>query len=155
MDVVVQLRKVNSQNVPLSSLNFPALVPSSAAPLAETAQTFGPQGFLRASASASASRDETRCSADGQEIFYKHDSVEKITPGAKIPLDITFWPMGMVFAPGEGVMLRVAGRFLSEPPVDAMRPAAADDENVGLHWIHTGSEFDSHLTLPIVGVGRS
>ena len=153
MDVVVQLRKVDSNGNLLAGLNFPAPVPASEAPEGETAKTYGPQGFLRASSAAS--RDEERSSPDGQEIFYKHDREEKIAPGTIVPLDITLWPMGMVFAAGEGIMVRVAGHFLSEPSVEAMRPQVTDDENVGQHHIHTGGKYDSSLVLPVVGTSRA
>jgi predicted acyl esterase len=153
MDVVVQLRKVDSKGNLLVGLNFPSPVPESEAPEGETAKTYGPQGFLRASSAAS--RDEARSSLDGQEVFYRHDREEKIAPGTVVPLDITLWPMGMAFAAGEGIMVRVAGHFLSEPSVEAMRPQASDDENLGQHHIHTGGKYDSSLILPVVGVNRA
>lgn len=153
MDVVVQLRKVDKDGHLIAGLNFPAPVPESEAPEAETSKTYGPQAFLRASSAVS--RDESLSSADGQEVFYRHDCEEKIVPGTIIPLDISFWPMGMVFAAGEGIMVRVGGHFLSEPSVEAMRPQASDDENVGQHHIFTGGKYDSSLTLPIVGTNRA
>lgn len=152
MDVVVQLRKIDSKGNLIAGLNFPAPVPESEAPEGETAKTFGPQGFLRASAAVS--RDETRSSADGQEVYYKHDREEKVKPGTVVPLDITLWPMGMAFAAGEGIMVRVAGRFISAPAVDIMKPKESDDENVGKHHIHTGGKYDSSLVLPVVGTSR-
>ena len=152
MDVCVQLRKVDNKGNLLANVNFPAPVPDSEAPEGETSKTYGPQGFLRASASAS--RDKTRSSADGQEVFYRHDHAEKIEPGTVVPLEITLWPMGMLFAAGEGIMVRVGGRFLSEPPHQAMKPKVADDENIGLHIIHTGGKYDSKLILPVVGGNR-
>ncbi len=152
MDVVVQLRKLDGAGNLIAGLNFPTSVPEVEAPEAETAKTYGPQGFLRASSRVS--RDDSRSSEDGQEVFYTHDREEKIKPGDVVPLDITLWPMGMVFAPGEGVMLRVAGRFLSEPSVDVMRPTEADDENFGRHCIHTGNGFHSCLIIPVVGPSK-
>lgn len=146
MDVVVQLRKIGKSGAMLKGINFPFPVPESEAPEGETIKHYGPQGFLRASMSCT--RDESRSSADGQQVFYKFDRMEKIETGKIVPLEITFWPMGMVFAAGEGIMLRVAGHFLSEPPNDILRPKEVDDENVGTHWIHTGGEHASHLILP-------
>lgn len=152
MDVVVQLRKIDRDGKLLAALNFPAPVPESEAPEGETAKTYGPQGFLRASHAHT--RDEARSSADGQEIYYKHDSEKSISLGTIVPLDITLWPMGMVFAAGEGIMLRVAGHFLSEPSSAAMKPQASEDENVGQHNIHTGGKYDSSLILPMIGTSR-
>lgn len=152
MDVVVQLRKIDSCGQLLEGVNFPCPVPESEVPTAETSKLFGPQGFLRASSSVS--RDQTRSSSDGQEIFYRHDREEKISPGTIVLLEITLWPMGMVFAAGEGIMLRVGGHFLSAPSVEVMKPQESDDENVGQHYIHTGGNHDSCLVLPVVAESR-
>lgn len=153
MDVVVQLRKVDNKGNLLAAVSFPAPVPESEAPEGETSKTYGPQGFLRASTAVS--RDEARSSPDGQEVFYRHDREEKVAPGTIVPLDITLWPMGMLFAAGEGIMVRVAGHFLSEPPHQAMKPKETDDENAGQHHIHTGGKYDSSLVLPVVGTSRA
>lgn len=149
MDVVAQIRKVDSSGNPLTGLNFPCPHPPDEIPEVETCKLYGPQGFLRASSTPS--RDHARSSPDGQEVFYRHDCERKIAPGTIVPLDITLWPMGMVFAKGEGIMLRIGGRFLSEPSSEVMRPEVSDDENVGLHYVHTGGMYDSSLVLPITG----
>ncbi|KAJ5145225.1 hypothetical protein N7448_002617 [Penicillium atrosanguineum] len=153
MDVVVQLRKIDGSANLLEGVNFPCLVPESEVPPAETSKLFGPQGFLRASSSIS--RDQARSSTDCQEIFYRHDRAEKISPGTIIPLEITLWPMGMVFAAGEGILLRIGGHFLSAPPVVLMKPQESDDENVGQHYIHTGGKYDSCLVLPVIAGSRA
>jgi uncharacterized protein len=56
----------------------------------------------------------------------------------------------MVFAPGEGIMLRVAGHDLCLPEAEPMRVLVPEDENVGTHTIHTGGDFDSSLTMPFI-----
>lgn len=152
MDVVVQLRKVDSSGNLVTGINFPRPLPESEVPEAETSKTYGPQGFLRASASCT--RDEARSSPDGQEVFYTHDREEKIAPGTIVPLEITPWPMGMVFAAGEGIMLRVAGHFISAPVVPAMATKEPDDENVGQHYVHTGGKYDSSIILPTIAGPR-
>lgn len=153
MDVVVQIRKVDSAGSPLEGINFPCPVPESEVPNGETSKLYGPQGFLRASSSIS--RDEHRSSPDGQEVFYRHDCERKIPPGTIIPLEITLWPMGMVFAANEGILLRVAGHSLSASSTTAMKPQDPDDENIGQHYIHTGGCRDSCLILPIVAGSRA
>lgn len=153
MDVVVQIRKIDSSGNLLSKAHFPTPVPEDEVPEGETAKFYGPQGFLRVSTSIS--RDEARSSPDGQEVFYRHDCEQKIDPGSIVPVEITLWPTGMVFAPDEGIMLRVAGHFLSASlhggGVEKEEP---DDENVGLHSIHTGGKYDSCLILPVVAGSR-
>lgn len=152
MDVVVQIRKIGKSGSPLVAMNFPCPVPISEVPDTSLCKTFGPQGFLRASSLVS--RDEARSSPDGQEIFYRHDREEKISPGTVVPLEITLWPMGMVFAEGEGIMLRVAGHFLSAPLYEMNRLKEPVDENVGQHLIHTGGKYDSYLTIPVISGDR-
>lgn len=49
IDVVVQIRKVNSSGRPSAHLNYPCPVPIDQVPDVNTAKTLGPQGFLRAS----------------------------------------------------------------------------------------------------------
>lgn len=153
MDVVVQLRKIDSSGNPLKEIHFPCPVPESEAPECETAKLYGPQGFLRASSIVS--RDASRISADGQEVFYKHDREEKIPRGKIVPLEITLWPMGMVFAPNEGITLGVAGHFLSAPATPAIQSEKVDSENFGRHQIHTGGKHDSCLTLPVIAGNRT
>lgn len=153
MDVVVQIRKIDTAGNMLKGINFPFPVPESEAPEGETIKHYGPQGFLRASTSIS--RDVGRSSADGQQVFYKFDRAEKVSPGAIVPLEITLWPMGMVFAEGEGIKLLVAGHVLSEPATDAMKLKEPDDENIGKHYLHTGGRYDSRLILPILAGNRA
>jgi predicted acyl esterase len=79
-----------------------------------------------------------------------HDKRKAIKPGTVVKLDITLWPMGMVFAAGEGIMLRVAGHDMCYPETEMIRVTEAVDENVGDHVIHTGGEHDSYLIIPVI-----
>lgn len=63
--------------------------------------------------------------------------------------------MGMAFAAGEGILLRIGGHFLSAPSVVVMKPQEAEDENVGQHYVHTGGKYDSCLVLPVVDGSRA
>lgn len=152
MEIVVQLRKLDSFGKALKEIHFPCPSPEDEAPEAETVKLYGPQGFLRASSTIS--RDASRTSADGQEVFYTHDQEEKVPQGSIVPLDITLWPMGMVFAPGEGIKLSVAGHFLSAPATPAIQLEKVDNENLGYHQVHTGGKYDSSLVLPVIAGSR-
>ncbi|KAL4742145.1 alpha/beta-hydrolase [Aspergillus similis] len=148
MDIVVQVRKVDKDGKVMTHMNFPA--PDVESDLEDVClyKYFGPQGFRRASHSVS--RDESMSSRDGQEVFYRHDCQEKIPPGKIVPVEITLWPMGMVFGAGEGVMLRIAGHDMGGSLFPGLPVAGPDDENVGNHTVYTGGEYDSCLILPIV-----
>ncbi|KAK5043483.1 hypothetical protein LTR84_011952 [Exophiala bonariae] len=158
MDVCVQLRKISVGGQPMEHLNYHCPVPVSEVPNVNIVKTLGPQGFLRAShaisrrkpfpndiGSNSGNEDE-----ESQEVFYSHDRREPVTPGSIVPLDITLWPMGMVFGPNEGILLRVSGHDMNYPELEVVRLRETDDENVGVHTIWAGGSYDSHLVIPII-----
>ena len=145
IDVVVQIRKISTSGKLLEHLNYPCPVPVEEVPNVNVAKTLGPQGFLRASHAVSLAPDGTK-----NEVFYTHDRREPVEPGAVVKLDITLWPMGMVFAAGEGIMLRIAGHDMCHPETELIRQTDAVDENVGEHVVHTGGGHDSHLVIPVI-----
>lgn len=147
MDVVVQIRKIDSTGTSLEHLNYPCPVPAQEVPNVNTAKTLGPQGFLRASHRVSLDRSN---SSSEVELFYTHRHREPIPPGTRVRLEIPIWPIGMVFAKGEGIMLRVSGHDMCLPETEMCRLEEPDDVNVGRHTLHTGGEFDSSLTIPVI-----
>lgn len=147
MDVAVQIRKINAQGQPLKHLNYPCPVLEPEVPDLNTAKTLGPQGFLRASHRGTLDRSKSSSDVD---LFYSHRFSEKIKPGTKVKLEIPLWPIGMVFAPGEGIMLRVSGHDMCLPEIPMCKLDEPDDENVGNTTLHTGGEYDSSLTLPFI-----
>lgn len=61
------------------------------------------------------------------------DRSEKIPPGTIVPLLIGIWPTGVLYEPGETLVLRIAGRSLILPEFKIMTPDRPIDFNVGLH----------------------
>lgn len=148
MDVVVQIRKIDSAGRPLKHLNYPCPVPEEQVPDVNVAKTLGPQGFLRASHAVSLDRAR---SPSVVEPFYTHRMRQPIEPRGKIVrLEVPIWPIGMVFAAGEGIMLRVSGHDMSLPETELCRLTEPEDENVGVHVIHAGGHFPSSLTVPVI-----
>ncbi|GFZ44611.1 hypothetical protein JCM24511_02335 [Saitozyma sp. JCM 24511] len=146
MDVVVQIRKIDKQGRPLAHLNYPCPVPEAEVPDVNIAKTLGPEGYLRVSHRNTVDKE----ASSDIDIVYRHDSREPILPGTIVPFEITLWPMGMVIGPGEGILLRVSGHCMTLPECPPAVLQEPDDENRGTHWIHTGSEYDSHLMLPVL-----
>lgn len=105
LDVAVQIRKISADGRLLEHLNYPCPLPVSEVRSDNIAKCLGPQGFLRASHRVT---KDTELST-AQEVVYKHDRREPIPLGEVVDLEITLWPMGIVFATGEGIMLRVTG----------------------------------------------
>ncbi|EXJ68786.1 uncharacterized protein A1O5_07717 [Cladophialophora psammophila CBS 110553] len=144
MDVAVQIRKIDKQGNLLQHLNYKCPVPVQDVPDVNIAKTLGPQGFLRVSHTIS------RDFSVKDEIYYRHDRREPIKPGSVVPVEIQLWPMGMVFAPGEGIMLRISGHDMCLPEISFLKLAEPDDDNVGDHKLYTGGEYDSTLILPVI-----
>ncbi|KAK0761998.1 hypothetical protein N5P37_004798 [Trichoderma harzianum] len=146
LDVAVQIRKISTDGRLLEHLNYPCPVPVSEVRNDNIAKCLGPQGFLRASHRVT---KDMELSTD-QEVVYKHDRREPVPMGKIVDLEITLWPMGMVFAPGEGIMLRVAGYDMCYPDTDRIKPAYDNNENIGNHTIYSGGKYDSQLILPFI-----
>ncbi|KAJ5355917.1 hypothetical protein N7517_010526 [Penicillium concentricum] len=145
-DIAVQIRKLSRDGKPLEHLNYPCPVPCEQVPDVNTAKCLGPQGFLRASHRIT--KDPER--STDQEVFYRHDKREAIPPGSIVKLEITLWPVGMVFAPGEGLMLRVSGHDMCYPETETIGMEPVSNENIGEHVIHTGGRYESSLVLPFI-----
>jgi uncharacterized protein len=147
MDVAVQIRKISKEGKLLKYLNYPCPVPEAEVPDVNTAKTLGPQGFLRASHRFTLDREKSFSETD---LYYSHRFAEKIKPGTKVRLEIPLWNLGMVFAPGEGIMVRVSGHDMSLPEIAGCKLDEPDDDNVGKTTLHTGGQYDSSITLPFI-----
>lgn len=152
MDVVVQIRKIDKTGRLLEGINIPTPDPPEDVPRTAVCKFLGPDGFLRASFLPS--RDDSKASKDRQEIFYNFDQQEKVAPGTVVPMQITLWPTGMVFAKGEGIQLRITGHVLAAPVRVATVSQEPQNANLGQHCIHTGGKFDSRLILPTISGDR-
>ncbi|KAF2159731.1 hypothetical protein M409DRAFT_70797 [Zasmidium cellare ATCC 36951] len=146
MDVVCQLRKVNSKGEALEQPTFPHPSPVRQRPDLNTAKILGPQGFLRASHAISRNDSNTI----GNDIFYEHNRKQAVQRGEIVELEIPIWPVGFVLAPGEGIMLRISGQDMSLPELPDCVATEPWDHNVGRHSVFTGAQYASALTLPIV-----
>jgi hypothetical protein len=56
----------------------------------------------------------------------------------------------MVFAEGEGLMLRIAGHDMNLPEVEMVRLTEPADENKGEHVVYTGGERASFIVVPTI-----
>ncbi|KAF5637968.1 cocaine esterase [Fusarium sp. NRRL 52700] len=112
-DIVVQIRKIDTNGHQLSHLNYPCPVPIDEVPDVNTAKTLGPQGFLGASHSVSLNRDGGPVAFEDlsreTDVLHSHRVRHSISPGTIVRLEIPIWPIGMVFAAGEGIALNVSG----------------------------------------------
>ncbi|KAF5568701.1 cocaine esterase [Fusarium phyllophilum] len=153
-DVVVQIRKIDNQGRQLSHLNYPCPVPIDEVPDVNTAKTLGPQGFLRASHHVSLNGDGGPIVSDDLSretaVLYSHRFRQPISPGTIVRLEVPIWPIGMMFAAGEGIALNISGHDMCLPETDMCRLREPEDENVGRHYVHTGRKYDSHLVISVI-----
>lgn len=74
-------------------------------------------------------------------------SHQPLSPGEVVAVEIELYPHATWFAAGEGVRLIVASDEIIPSPPYRKRV----DCNRGIHRIHFGGRFDSHLLVPVVG----
>ena len=110
---------------------------------AKTGYTEGPvaMGWLRVSERA---LDEGR-STPWQPVL-SHEAPQPLTPNEVVPVDIEILPSSTLFRAGESLQLVVQGADLFEHPT--LAHAYSQDVNTGMHAIHTGRQYDSHLVVP-------
>jgi uncharacterized protein len=136
LDVFVGVQKLNTQG---AVVHFPFYAQYEDGPVA--------LGWLRAS-----HRElDAQRSTDYQPVL-AHRRLQKIEPGAVIPLDIEIWPSSTRFEAGEGLRLIVQGSEIIKYP-KSQAPVYfrhEDTVNRGLHVLHTGAGFDSHLLVPLI-----
>lgn len=152
MVVYVLIRKLDAHGKTMIAIN----IPWSAAPYAKVADIpesdysnlmvyYGPTGVLRAS---HRKLDPSR-SMHPQYPFHTHDEVQKVAPGEVVKLEIGIWAMGIDFEEGEGLSVQVSGEY---PLVNEFgtKKMEIEDRNRGVHNVHVGGEWASHVILPFV-----
>ncbi len=110
---------------------------------AKTGYTKGPvaMGWLRASQRA---LDEVK-STPWQPVL-SHEAQHPLLPGEIVPVEIEILPSSTLFRAGETLRLIIQGDDLFEHPALAHGYSV----NEGVHKIHTGSTYNSHLLVPII-----
>lgn len=158
MDVYVILRKLDRDgkallhiNIPLESL--PQGTTEADVPDVNVFKYVGPGGRLRAShrkiePDPHLSREQSLMLAPG-DIWHPHDREEKIPPGEVTCLEIAIWPGGMIFQAGESMRLEIKGHEATLPEFPAMKQVPKN-LNRGYHVIHSGPDYPSMITLPLV-----
>ena len=79
--------------------------------------------------------------------FHKHAKRQPITPGEICPIEVEVWPSGTQFASGDTLRLVVQGRDV-QVFGGGLIEIGHRGSNKGVHTIHTGDRFDSHLVIP-------
>lgn len=103
-------------------------------------------GWLRASHRA---LDPDR-STPWQPVHF-HRAEERLEPDVPVPVDIEIWPSATLFRAGETLRVVVKGMDIYRDALPNLPFARHEDlRNKGMHIIHAGGRFDSHLLVPVI-----
>ncbi len=83
-----------------------------------------------------------------------HRRALKLNPGVPVPVDIEIWPSGTRFAAGERLRLVVQGSDIYKYARWIVLARHPKTINAGMHVIHTGGKYDSHLLVPVIPAKR-
>jgi predicted acyl esterase len=135
MDLFVAVQKLDAQGAPVG-FHFYAFYDNGPVAL----------GWLRASHRA---LDEGR-STPWQPV-HRHDREDRLRPGEIVPVEIELWPSSTRFRAGESLRVVVKGMDIYRDALPNLPFARHEDlRNQGVHVIHAGGRYDSHLLVPVI-----
>lgn len=102
-------------------------------------------GWLRAS-----HREVDEQRSTPYQPYHTHARELKLGPGEVVPVDIEIWPTSILFRKGEKLRLTVQGEDIYWYPSEGHTCGHTDTVNKGMHVIHTGGNYDSHLLAAVV-----
>lgn len=79
--------------------------------------------------------------------YHTYKTIDKLKPGEVVPVDIEIWPTSRIWHAGEQIRVEVMGHY---ERIDWFEPFDYNTHNEGDHIIHTGSQYDSFLQIPVV-----
>jgi hypothetical protein len=133
MDLFVAIQKLDRQG---EEVGFPFFAVFEKGPVA--------LGWIRAS---HRELDETR--SKPHQPWLRHRRELLLEPGEVVPLEIEIWPSSTRFEKGESLRVLISGsdiyNFDSVAPQNGHRT-----RNAGVHAIHAGGRWDSHLLIPVI-----
>ncbi|HXR90478.1 MAG TPA: CocE/NonD family hydrolase [Steroidobacteraceae bacterium] len=104
-------------------------------------------GWLRAS-----HRELDPARSRPEQPFHSHTREQRLSAGERVPLEIEIWASSTLFHAGEKLRVLVQGRDIPEGALpNAPFARHEDTRNSGMHVIHAGGPYDSHLLIPVVG----
>ena len=106
-------------------------------------------GWLRAS-----HRELDKKRSTPHQPWLLHKRALKLKPGVPVPVEIEIWPSGTRFAKGEKLRVVVQGSDIYRYARWIVRAGHPKTINAGMHVIHTGGKYDSHLLVPVIPRGR-
>ena len=102
-------------------------------------------GWLRAS-----HREMDEARSTPHQPWLLHRRQLKLNPGVPTPVEIEIWPSGTHFAAGEKLRVVVQGSDVYKYARWIVLARHPKTINAGVHVIHTGGKYDSHLLIPVI-----
>lgn len=145
MDLFVLLEKLNAAGERLEQFTVPNHGPVMDALTREGSSILkykGSNGRLRVSL-----RHLDEATSTDDIPSHRFDRVEKLAPGAVVPVEIDLFPIGLLLHPGEQIRLVISGYNL----LGGVMPhrSTVVPNNQGRHIVHTGGEYASYVQLPV------
>jgi predicted acyl esterase len=85
-----------------------------------------------------------------QQPIHLHETEQRLSPNEIVCVDIELWPSSTLYRAGESLRVVVKGTDIQSYSPDTFVAGHYSDRNQGIHRIHTGGRFDSHLLVPLV-----
>jgi uncharacterized protein len=102
----------------------------------------GPNGRFRASL-----RQLDGARSTESQPYHTFAKEELLKPGEIVPVEIPLLPVGMKIHRGQKLRVSIGGYDPAGPLLPGMPPIPT--RNKGVHIIHTGGRFNSHLLIPV------
>ncbi|KAI0593675.1 Alpha/Beta hydrolase protein [Biscogniauxia sp. FL1348] len=148
LDVYVQLRKASADGNLLHYTNMPmpglGISSPSKAPSLNIPRYLGPTGMLRASM-----RHVSKELSTPHWQTLSHEKYQPVPRGDIVQLEICIWPAGIIFEPGETLVLKVAGHDMCVLDYKQMRRSVRT-RNRGRHFVHIGEGRENYVELNLV-----
>jgi predicted acyl esterase len=81
---------------------------------------------------------------------HRHQSEIKLKAGEIVPVEIEIWASSTLFEKGEKLRVKVQGSDIYSYPYERHTNEHTATVNKGEHVIYTGSQYDSHLLVPVI-----
>jgi len=86
-----------------------------------------------------------------EQPFHRHTREERLRPGEPVAVEIEIWPSSTAFRAGQQLRVVVQGRDVMNHGIpNAPYARHENTRNRGVHVIHTGGAYDSHLLVPVI-----
>jgi predicted acyl esterase len=85
-----------------------------------------------------------------QQPIHLHEREQRLATNEIVCVEIELWPSSTLYRAGESLRVLVKGTDIQSYPPDTFVAGHFSNRNKGVHRLHTGGRFDSHLLIPVI-----